>query len=569
MTAERESTPAPEPVDPSHISSSTIDVRALLDAVVGMAGDLDLHSTLQRIVTAAAQLAGARYAALGVLDPSGDELSDFITVGLDDEQISQIGRLPRGRGILGLLITQPHVVRLHDLREHPATYGFPDHHPTMSSFLGVPVRVRDRAFGNLYLTDKAGGGDFTDIDERSVAALATTAAIAIDNARLFLNLQRRERWLAATAEIQRTLLGQASLPVVLQLVAEHAREVTEAAMSFVVLEDDDGSLLIEAVAGEDAYLTGTSLPREGALADVVEHGATVHVAEGLRLAGLERLSGALLVPFTGPAGVGGALVVGSVSGAAHRRPDRTEVDALHGFAAQASLALDRAQGREDREALAVLADRDRIARDLHDLVIQRLFATGMTLQGATRLQSLPAVNERIRTAIGDLDATIKDIRETIFELSHANDGSLRAQVHELVRVAQGTLGFRPELMIDGPIDTVVPDHVRPHVIAVLVEALSNAARHAGASAVWIRVAADGTGDHANLRLEVRDNGRGFVMGGSNSGLRNMRERAESIGGSCTIESEAGAGTTIRWTVPCEGDTGRSESLGANGVPPAR
>ena len=285
------------------MSSSTIDVRALLDAVVGMAGDLDLHSTLQRIVNAAAKLAGARYAALGVLDPSGDELSDFITVGLDDKQISRIGQLPRGHGILGLLITEPFTVRLRDLREHPAAYGFPDHHPTMSSFLGVPIRVGDQAFGNLYLTDKQGAGDFTETDEKSVAALAATAAIAINNARLFLALQRRERWLAATGEIQRTLLGQASLQVALQLVAEHAREVVaEAALSLVMLEHDDGSLVIEALAGADPDLVGTSLPREGALLDAVEHGATVHVAEGLRLAGLERLSGALLVPFTGPGG---------------------------------------------------------------------------------------------------------------------------------------------------------------------------------------------------------------------------------------------------------------------------
>jgi signal transduction histidine kinase len=394
-----------------------------------------------------------------------------------------------------------------------------------------------------------GDVDFTDVDEQSVAALATTAAIAIENAHLFLDLQRRERWLAATAEIQRTLLGQASSQAALQLVAEHARDVAEAALSFVVLEQDDGSLVVEAIAGDDAPAIGTSLPREGALLDVVERGATVHVAEGLRLAGLDQLSGALLVPFIGAAGAGGALVVGSVLGTVPRRPDRTEVDALQGFAAQASIALDRAQGRKDRETLAVLADRDRIARDLHDLVIQRLFATGMTLHGATRMESLSAVNERIATVIGDLDATIKDIRETIFELGHSDDGRLRAQVHELLRVAQGTLGFRPELMIDGPVDTVVPDDVRPHLIAVLVEALSNAARHAGASEVWIDLIVESVEDRSSLRLEVRDNGRGFVMGPGNSGLRNMRERAESVGGMFDVESDPESGTTIRWIAP--------------------
>jgi signal transduction histidine kinase len=335
----------------------------------------------------------------------------------------------------------------------------------------------------------------------------------------------------------------------LRLVAAHARDVAEAALSFVVLEQDDGSLVVEAVAGEDAPPIGTSLPREGALLDVVERGATVHLAEGLRLAGLEHLSGALLVPFIGAAGAGGALVVGSVTGAVNRPPDRSEVEALHGFAAQASLALDRAQGREDRETLAVLADRDRIARDLHDLVIQRLFATGMTLHGASRMASLSAVRERIGMVISDLDATIKDIRETIFELSHSDDGSVRSQVHDLLRVAQGTLGFRPELMIDGPVDTVVPDAVRPHLIAVLVEALSNAARHAGATGVWINIKVESVDDRSILRLEVRDNGRGFIMGTGNSGLRNMRERAESIGGRCEVESHPASGSTIRWIVP--------------------
>jgi signal transduction histidine kinase len=483
-----------------------------------------------------------------VLDQSGNELSDFITVGLDARQISQIGRLPRGHGILGLLITQPHPVRLHDLREHPTAYGFPVHHPTMASFLGVPLRVGNRAFGNLYLTDKEGDGDFTDADEQSIVALAATAAIAIENARLFLDLQRREQWLAATSEIQRALLSHASPQVVLQLVAERARDIAEAALSFVVLEHDDGSLIVEAVAGNDD-LTGRSLPREGALIDVVEHGATVHIAEGFRLAGFERLHGALLVPFTAPAGVGGALVVGSVTGTEYRRPDATEVDALHGFAAQASIALDRAQGREDRETLAVLADRDRIARDLHDLVIQRLFATGMTLRAATRMPASTAVSDRIRSAIGDLDATIKDIRETIFELSHVEDGSVRTQIHELVRVAQSTLGFRPALTIEGPVDAGVPDHVRPHLVAVLVEALSNVAQHAKASTVWVRVAVDGIANEASLQVEINDDGRGFIAGHTSSGLRNMRERAESIGGVCVVQSEPGKGTTIRWTVP--------------------
>jgi signal transduction histidine kinase len=524
-------------------------VRALLDAVVAVGGNLDLHATLQRIAAAAARLADARYAALGVLDRAGEQLADFITYGVTDEERARIGPPPRGHGILGLLITEPRPIRLHDLRDHADSFGFPEGHPSMKSFLGVPVRVRDQVFGNLYLTEKHGDGDFTVEDEQAMQALATTAGIAVENARLFEETQRRARWSSATAEIQRVLLGHVDRGAALALVAARAREVAAADISLVVLDQDDGGLRVEAVDGPRQDLRTALLPRQGALADVVDRGATVHLGEGVRVAGVDDVVSALLVPFTGPGGAGGALLVGATATRTGRWSSDNDVEELRGFAAQVALALDRAQAQEDRAALAVLADRDRIARDLHDLVIQRLFATGLSLQGAARLATRPEVADRITAAIDDLDMTIRDIRGTIFELGRdeaADD--LRAQLHDVVAAAETTLGSRPRLVLEGPLDSLLPDSVRPHLLAVLMEALSNAARHADATRVDVRVAVEET-PAASVVVEVTDDGKGFTATGHESGLRNLRERAAAVRGTCAVTSQPGQGTTIRWSAP--------------------
>ena len=520
-------------------------VRALLDAVTVIGGDLDLHATLQRVIAAAARLVGARYVALGVLDSTGDGLSDFITWGIDDDQRAAIGALPKGHGILGLLISDPRPLRLHDLKKHEQSYGFPANHPPMDTFLGVPVRGRAGIFGNLYLTEKEGGGDFTDDDERAVVALANAAGIAIENARLFEQTHRRERWLEATADIQQSLLRERNRSVVLDLVASKGREVAGADLAFIVLESDDGPLKVEAVSG-NADLLEAQLPRTGPLPDVLDQGATIRLATGVPLPGVPEARQALLVPFTGPGGVGGALVVAATSTHDGVWPLDDEVEAMRGFAAQAAIALDRAQAREDREALAVFSDRDRIARDLHDLVIQRLFATGLSLQGSARLITKPEVQDRIHASVDDLDATIRDIRTTIFALSHEKvSADLRAQVREVVAAATTSLGSAPRLRIDGPLDSLVPDDTRPHLLAVLVESLSNTARHADATGVDVRVAVEGR----DVVVEVTDDGRGFTPSGRESGLANMRHRAEQLGGTCAIHSKEGGGTTIRWSAP--------------------
>jgi signal transduction histidine kinase len=536
------------PGNPSSELPSTADqLRALLDAVVGIAGDLDPHHTLLRIARAAAELAGARYAALGVIDPTGDELEDFVTHGLSGDDAARIGRLPRGHGILGLLITDPVPVRLHNLSEHPDAYGFPPGHPTMKSFLGVPIHIRDRVFGNLYLTEKV-DGDFTEADEHAVVALAAAAAVVIENARLFHAVQLRERWLTATAEVQRALLERDDLQDALQVVAARARQVVGGDAALVVLEYHDKTLHAEVVDGA-IELTDRTLVRGGVLGDVVDHGTTVHVGGGLRVRGLEQLETAVIVPFSGPTGFVGALLVGTTSGG-DGRVDPRDVEALQSFANQAAIALDRAQAREDHAALILLADRDRIARDLHEVVIQRLFATGLTLQGAARIEHRAEVERRIRDAVQGLDETITDIRETIFELGRNEHSSgLRGEIHDTVRDAESAIGFRPHLSIRGPIDSVVPDRIRPHLIAVLVEALSNVARHANASQVDVRVVVSSTPDGQWLDVIVRDNGRGLVDSGRRSGLSNLADRAAELGG--RFEVESAPGVIVRWSVPLD------------------
>jgi signal transduction histidine kinase len=349
--------------------------------------DLDLPSVLRHIVQSAVDLVDARYGALGVLDETGTSLAEFITVGLDEETRRRIGPLPKGHGILGLLIREPHPIRLPDLAEHPDSYGFPPHHPPMKSFLGVPVRVRDQVFGNLYLTDKTTGEVFTDIDEELVVGLAAAAGVAVENARLHLRVRE----------------------------------------------------------------------------------------------------------------------------------------------------------------LALLEDRERIARDLHDTVIQRLFATGLRLQGAARLAERPEVSERIIQAVDDLDLTVKHIRTAIFglEASRRAAGGLRQRVLSLASEAAGALGFEPHVLFDGQLDAVADDRAT-EVLAVLREALTNVARHAGARRVDVEVVAD-----ADLMLRVLDDGKGLGPqrrpGGR--GLANMEARAARLGGSVLVKPGPEAGTVVEWRVP--------------------
>ena len=366
-------------------------LRRLLEAVLDVGAQLDVHTVLHRIISIASELVDAQYGALGVLDPSGERLSDFITVGIDDAGREAIGRLPEGHGILGLLIVDPKPVRLPDLREHPDSYGFPPNHPTMTSFLGVPIIVRDQVFGNLYLCDKANAEVFTDVDQELVVGLASAAGIAIENARL------------------------------------HAR-----------------------------------------------------VAD-----------------------------------------------------------------------LAKLEDRERIARDLHDTVIQRLFAIGLGLQATLRLVTDRTVSSRLVSAIEDLDATMRDVRSAIFELHSVTIAgrSVRQELIHLCAESARGLGFEPTIRFGGPIDTAVDDALGNELLAVAREALSNVAKHAKATAVEVSVEVR----EGMLSIWVTDNGIGPTTNGSGSGLNNLRSRAERRRGTFELRRSQTGGSVAAWTARIDAD----------------
>jgi len=531
-------------------------LRLLLDAVVTMAADLTLDGVLARIVTVASSLVDAQYAALGVLAVGqGRGLRTFVHHGMTPVQVSEIGDLPTGHGLLGLLIDDPRPIRLHEIAAHPASYGFPPNHPPMKSFLGVPVRIRDRVFGNLYLTEKRGSGDFTTEDEAVVVALAAAAGVAIENARLYEEAEQRQHWLSATAEITALLVNPSGDEHALQAVADLARAVARADVSWLVVGADADSLMIQVVSGVDTDVAAMqALPLDRSLAStVVREGMPVSVPDLARdpraldpseTLGWPRLGPAILVPLSTGSGIEGVLALAWFPEHAYQFE---EVDAAMpaSFAEQAALAIQVARARSDLQRLAVFEDRDRIGRDLHDLVIQRLFAVGLSLQGAGRRVTDPEIGDRLSKAVDDLDDTIKDIRRTIFALGSLGESQdIQAEVTRLVDRAAATLKFRPTLQFEGPVRALIPAEVAPDLLAVLGEALSNASRHAEATMVQVILA---VGDEINLT--VTDDGRGIREDVAESGLGNMRERAHKFGGKLVVVSAPGQGTTITWVVP--------------------
>ncbi|HEX5596731.1 MAG TPA: GAF domain-containing sensor histidine kinase [Micromonosporaceae bacterium] len=525
-------------------------LRALLDAVVGISTDLDFRSTLQRIVEAACELVDAQYGALGVVGPDR-LLTEFITHGIDAETHAKIGELPQGRGVLGLLIAEPRPVRMPDITKHPRSYGFPPNHPPMHSFLGVPVRIRDQVFGNLYLAEKRGAKEFTEDDEQIVVALAAAAGVAIENARLYAVAHRRERWLAAAAEITNVLLGEVRRTDALALVARRAREVAEAELVLVLLYDEEAGLFTVEVAdqadGRPSPILGAVLPAAETTfaASVTErqHAVIENFAKAAPWPVAVTTGPAVVSPLVGADTLHGVLVV--ALDADRNISTEDDLPLLASFAGQAALAMERARALEERELLVVLEDRERIARDLHDVVIQRLFATGLQLQSAVPLTGRPDVAKRINAAVDDLDSTIRDIRQAIFELRTPMSATLRTEIRDAIDVAAGSLGFRPALELSGPIDSAVPEALRPDLLAVLQEALSNAVRHAEASRVTVGVQVSG----AHLTLTVSDDGVGTGPAAARGGLVNMRERAELHGGSFELLPGQPSGTVVRWSAP--------------------
>jgi two-component system, NarL family, sensor histidine kinase DevS len=521
-------------------------LRGLLDAVLAVNADLDLPETLQKIVSTACALSGARYGALGVLAPGAQQLAEFVTYGLTPEEHAAIGALPIGRGVLGVLIDDPQPLRLKDITSDPRSSGFPAHHPRMRTFLGVPIRAGDEIFGNLYLTEREEGSEFTQDDEDVVVALAAAAGIAIDKAQRYSASRRREAWLGAASEITAAFLSAAPRPEALRLLASRARAVAEPDLVAILLGSPE-DLVVEVVDADASapWIVGDSVEVDPVLADALSAGSArlVQASEWGAELGLDE---AVLAPMRGPAGPLGLLVLGR----RRARPSYTveqEVATAAGFAEQAALALELARGQSDRARLAVYEDRDRIARDLHDLVVQRLFAVGLSLRTMTT-RTLPEAEQvrRVAQAVDDLDDTVKELRRSIFQLHRRpGEGDLSADLEAIVASARTPLGFMPELEMDGPIEAI-PDEVLPHLLAVLRESLSNAARHAGASRVDVHLSvADG------VELTVHDDGRGLGAG-RRGGLDNMARRAEALGGELEVEGQAGLGTKVRWHVPLPG-----------------
>ncbi|EGD41809.1 GAF domain-containing sensor histidine kinase [Nocardioides sp. WG-D5] len=535
--------------------------RLLLDAIVTMGAGLSIDDLLNRIVEVAKTLAGARYAALGVLASAGERrLRLFLTQGLTVEEQILIGDLPSGHGVLGLLIDHPEPVRLRDIAAHPASYGFPPNHPPMGSFLGVPVRIGEKVFGNLYLTEKIDGVEFTDQDERIVVALAAAAGVAVENALLAEEAERRGRWLDARAEITSTLMGDIDRSAALQLVADRAREIARADVAWIVTGPSAERLRVEVVSGAevDPDVLKRAPVRESVASQAISDGVPMVVEDIASATGggsvaavidLSDIGPGVLVPLgrTDPSEEMNAV---GVLALAWRRDNAEEAQGVDltvatAFAEQVALAIRLAQNREERQRLAVYDDRDRIGRDLHDIVIQRLFVIGLRLQGGLNLADNPKLRGRLDQAVEDIDDTIRDLRRAVFELGAPDhSGDIQSQVTELVNRAAASLKFRPRLAFDGPIRLRTPPEVAKDVVAVLGEALSNTARHARASEVQVSLTA---GDE--LVLRVSDDGVGIPDDAVESGVANMRHRAEAHGGRCTVETAKPKGTVVEWSVP--------------------
>jgi signal transduction histidine kinase len=556
----------------------------LFSAVVAVAAGLELGATLRRIVQAAADLVDAEYGALGVLGPQGT-VSEFVHVGIDTETAARIGPLPSGGGILGLLIEHPAPIRIEDLMQHPSAVGFPAGHPVMKSFLGVPVRVRGEVFGNLYLTQKRDGRGFTVDDERTVMALAAAAAVAIENARLYESSRQRERWQNAITEIGSAVLSGGETGDVLTLAARNARRLTGADFATIALPDADGILRIEIADGYDDTEADQEIPRSRWSVHeshrnpgfITELQALVRSWLGAEIAPASRVyqvftSGQSLSDSNVPIALSpgkiqefshvallpmhsGSRVLGVLSllwaGGAQSASEAT-IALAQTFAGQAAVTLTLAEARGEQQRLAVFEDRDRIARDLHDLVIQRLFATGMLLQGTMRVEDVPAgATERIDKAVDELDETIREIRQTIFALHEPVDGpasGLRGRVLRETKQSAAVLGFEPAVRFIGAVDASISTETGEHLIAALREALMNAAKHAHAARVDVLVQIES----AAALLVVTDDGIGIPEQGMGrrSGVTNLMARAVECGGSCDLERvNAEGGTRLVWRVP--------------------
>ncbi|WP_051570544.1 GAF domain-containing protein [Cryptosporangium arvum] len=538
-------------------------LRGLLRANQLIVTDLALPAVLRHVVEAARELLDARYAALGVLTPAGG-LVEFVHVGMPADTVTTIGDLPTGKGLLGALIDDPRPIRLDRLDDDVRSSGFPPGHPPMENFLGVPIRIRDEVFGNLYLTDSV-HGRFSAEDEELARALAATAAVAIDNARHFESTRRRGEWLDASAAVTQRLLAPGTRDA-LRMIAENTRRLSDADLVALFLPEDQSrsTLRVEvAVGGTADQVTGRNVAADGSLCGhVFTTGQPLRFRDPADHPDLPRSAIAddvsagpmLFVPLTGSGRTNGVLAV-------IRHPGRPafsseDLDMAAGFAAQASVGLELADARADQERMGMVEERRRIAEGLHDHVIQRLFAAGLTLHGAAARIPDRALSRELVGVVEQLDDTISQIRSSIFALEQTGPrtGGLRAEILDLVNDAAGALGFSPGLRFSGPIDALLGGpgtSLGADLLAVLREALSNAARHAHATRVEVGITAKDAqaGRRAEITLEVRDDGIGTGPTDDRSGLADLRARAERHGGTFLVAPALPNGTCLSWTAP--------------------
>lgn len=528
----------------------------LLRVIVEIGAGLDLDATLHRIIGAARELTCAPYGALAVRDRDGNLIS-FTHEGMDADTVRRIGHLPVGKGLLSLSLLDTPALRMDDLTAHPAAAGFPEHHPPMRAFLAVPITIRGTVFGNLYLTHVDPARVFSESDEVAARALAFAAAVAIDNAQVFERERTSVKWIEASREITTALLSRTEphrRP--LRLIAERARALTDAEQAIVLVPDDADApledvetLVVSAAVGLLASdVLGQRVPVRGSTSGAVFRSGEPLITEKLSYP-IQAFTDvgqrpAILMPLRAHDEVVGVIVV--ARGADQPPFDESYLDLVSDFATHAAIALVLASAREDARQLTILAERERIAHDLHDHVIQRLFAAGMDLQGTLARARSPEVADRLNRTLDDLQTIIEEIRTTIFELKSpaAASGDFRHRIQQVVADLTGDRDLVTTVRLDGPM-TAVGAELADHAEAVTTEAVSNALRHSGASRLTVAISVADM-----FVLDVLDNGSGIPADNARrSGLANMRRRAEQLGGTCEVASPPEGGTRVHWIAP--------------------
>jgi signal transduction histidine kinase len=521
----------------------------LVEAMLVVTSGLELDATLRTIVHTAIELVDARYGALGVRG-HGHELVEFIYEGIDEPTRHLIGHLPEGRGVLGVLLDDPKPIRLDNIHHHPASVGFPPNHPPMRTFLGVPLRTRDEVFGNLYLTEKRNGQPFSEDDEVLVLALAAAAGIAIDNARLYEQSKTRQAWIEATRDITTELLSGTDPAAVFRLIADEGLKLSGAEATLVAVPADDempSFEVTELLVVETAGAVSAAVEEATILVGETQIGKVFADRNPQRLDNLEVESigvsrPALVLPLRTTDNVAGVLV--AVGRAGGQPFSDEQLNMMAAFTDQVALAWQLATTQRRVRELDVLTDRDRIARDLHDHVIQRLFAVGLALQGTIPRSVRPEVQQRISACVDDLQEVIQEIRTAIFDLHSTQSGTTRLRQRIDEAIAQfSSPDLHTTVQFIGPL-SVVDAELADHAEAVVREAVSNAVRHSNATSLNVTVSVEN-----ELLIKVVDDGQGLPGDITGSGLTNLRLRAEQVGGTFSIESPKTGGTVLTWSAP--------------------